>query len=271
MKIHYFSAEPWEEAYVREHLEGFDVVFHNGTLAAEPDLADPRAEALSIFIDSPMGAAELSRFPALKLLAPLSTGYDHIDIAAARARGVAIATVPHYGENTVAEFAFALILALSRSIVGADARVKMTGTFSPAGLRGFDLAGKTLGIIGCGNIGAHMVQLAHGFGMNVLAYDVRQDPALAEKQNFAYATLEEVLAQADIVSIHAPYNKHTHHLINRSNIGSLKKGALLINTARGALVETEALVMALKSGTLAGAGLDVLAQPHAQRHVVVRG
>ncbi|MBI4132695.1 MAG: hydroxyacid dehydrogenase [Candidatus Sungbacteria bacterium] len=257
MKIHYFSGEAWEDAYVRGKLPNEDIAFHEGPLAAFPELADPEAQALCIFIESRVGEEELKRFPALKLIATRSTGFDHIDLAAARARGVAVANVPFYGENTVAEFAFALLLALSRRVIDADERVR-GGAFSPAGLRGFDLAGKTLGVVGCGHIGVHVIRMASGFGMKVLGFDVNRNDELAETLNFSYATLPELLAASDIVTLHVPYNAHTHHLINRGNIALMKKGAYLINTARGAVVETDALIEGLKNGALAGAALDVL-------------
>jgi D-lactate dehydrogenase len=257
MKIHYFSGEPWEEAYVRAKLTNEDIVFHEGSLAAFPDLTDPDTTVICTFIESPIGEAEMSRFPALKLIATRSTGFDHIDLAAAKARNITVVNVPFYGENTVAEFAFALLLALSRRIIDADERVRQ-GVFSPKDLRGFDLAGKTIGVVGCGHIGMHVIKMANGFGMKVLGFEVRQDPQRAKDYNFTYAPLPELLAASDIVTIHVPYNAHTHHLINRENIGSFKKGAYLINTARGAIVETDALVDALKSGLLAGAALDVL-------------
>ncbi|MDD2657232.1 MAG: NAD(P)-dependent oxidoreductase [Candidatus Pacebacteria bacterium] len=257
MKIHYFSGEAWEEAFVRAKLTNEDITFHTEPLSALPELTDPEAEVLCTFIETPIGEAEMSRFPALKLIATRSTGFDHIDLAAAKARGIAVANVPFYGENTVAEFTFALLLALSRRIIDADERVR-SGTFSPAGLRGFDLAGKTLGVIGCGHIGAHVIRMANGFQMKVLGFEVHQDPARAAELHFTYATLSDLLAESDIISIHVPYNPHTHHLINKENIGTIKKGSYLINTARGAVVETDALVEALKSGRLAGAALDVL-------------
>ena len=223
------------------------------------DLADPEAQVLCTFIESsPVGEAELARFPAVKLIATRSTGFDHIDLAAAAARGVAVANVPFYGENTVAEFAFALLLALSRRIIDADERVREKGTFSSTGLRGFDLAGKTIGVIGTGHIGAHIIRMAQGFSMKVIGFDAYPNAELARTLGFAYAPLEEVLANSDIITIHVPYNEHTHHLINQRNISAVKKGAYLINTARGAVVETEALVSALKDRTLAGAALDVL-------------
>lgn len=258
MKIHYFSSEAWEEKYVREKLSDEDIIFHNDSLAAFPDLADPDAMALCTFVESKIGETEFARFPALKLIATRSTGFDHIDIAAAKARGIMVVNVPFYGENTVAEFAFALLLALSRRIIDADERVRETGTFSQKDLRGFDLAGKTIGVVGTGHIGAHVIRMAQGFGMKVIGFDAYPNTELARTLNFTYVSLSELLATSDIVTIHVPYNKDTHHLINKENIVNIKKGAYLINTARGAVVETEALVEALKSGILAGAGLDVL-------------
>jgi len=258
MKILYFSGEAWEEQYVREKLQNEDFSFYEGPLSSFPDLADPEADVLCTFIESRIGEDELRRFPNVKLIATRSTGFDHIDIAAAKSRGVTVTNVPSYGEHTVAEFAFGLLLALSRRIIDADELVRETGTFSPKGLRGFDLAGKTIGVVGCGHIGVHVIRMANGFNMKVLGFDVNRNDELASALNFTYATLPELFAASDIVTLHVPYNAHTHHLVNRENIGSFKKDAYLINTSRGAVVETEALIEALRNGTIAGAGLDVL-------------
>ncbi len=258
MKIHYFSSEGWEEDFIKNKLPNDEIIFHLGSIADFQDVSDSEAEAICTFVETKIGEIEMSRFPALKLIATRSTGFDHIDLAAAKARGIAVVNVPFYGENTVAEFAFALLLALSRRIVEADERVKETGTFSTKDLRGFDLAGKTLGVIGTGHIGAHIIAMANGFGMKVVGFDAYPNSELAEKLDFNYISLEELLATSDIITIHTPYNPQTHHLINKENINKIKKGAYLINTARGAIVETEALVEALKNGTLTGAGLDVL-------------
>jgi D-lactate dehydrogenase len=258
MKIHYFGGEPWEEAFVRAKLTDTDITFHEGSFASHPELSDPDASVLCVFMESHIGDAEMARFPSLKLIATRSTGYDHIDLAAAKARGIAVANVPFYGENTVAEFAFALLLALSRRVIDADERVRETGTFSPAGLRGFDLSGKTLGVVGTGHIGAHMIRMAQGFNMNVIAFDAYPNQDLSHSLNFSYVTLPELLASADIITVHVPYNPHTHHLINKENIVGIKKGAYLVNTARGAVIDTDALVEALQKGILAGAALDVL-------------
>jgi D-lactate dehydrogenase len=257
MKIQYFSGEDWEEAVVRQKLPKETIEFHGGPLADSPDLTDSEAEVLCVFIDSNIGEEELKRFPSVKLIATRSTGFDHIDLAAAKARGISVATVPFYGENTVAEFAFALLLALSRRIPEARERT-LSGAFSPNGLRGFDLEGKMLGVVGTGHIGAHMIKMGQGFGMKVIGFDAFPNADLAHTLDFEYKPLPELLAASDVVSLHVPYNEHTHHLINKDNIGSMKKGSYLINTARGAVIETEALVWALQTEILGGAGLDVL-------------
>jgi len=190
-------------------------------------------------------------------VATRSTGFDHVDTAAARERGVVVSNVPAYGENTVAEHVFGLILTLSRKIMQAYRRVSQ-GQLSLEGLMGFDLMGKTLGVVGAGRIGLHVIRIARGFNMNVLAYDVRPQPLLAEVLGFSYAPLGELLQRADIITLHTPYMPQTHHLINRDSFKLMKRGALLINTARGGLVDTAALLEALDDGILAGAGLDVI-------------
>lgn len=242
---------------MKAKLPNEEIIFHDGSLASFSDLSDSEATVLCTFIESKIGEDEMKRFPALKLIATRSTGFDHIDTAEAVRRGITVANVPFYGGNTVAEFTFALLLALSRRVIDADERVR-DGAFSPIGLRGFDLSGKTIGVVGTGHIGEHVIRMASGFGIKVLGFDVNRNDELARTLNFTYATLPELLATSDIVTLHVPYNAHTHHLINKENIGTFKKGAYLINTSRGAIVETQALVEALRNGIIAGAALDVL-------------
>ena len=218
-------------------------------------LAD--AEIVSPFIYSKLTAERLAKLPKLKMIATRSTGFDHIDMAECARRGITVCNVPFYGENTVAEHTFALILALSRKVHEAFVRVR-AGNFSLDGLRGFDLKDKTIGVVGAGRIGLHVIRIARGFGMKVLAFDVKRDNFWAEVLGFEYAELDDLLGRSDIITLHAPYNKHTHHLINRNNVGRIKRGAILINTSRGGLVDTEVLLKALDDGILAGAGLDVL-------------
>jgi D-lactate dehydrogenase len=214
-------------------------------------------EVASVFIRSRVTKGVLEKLPKLKLIATRSTGFDHIDMKEAARRGVAVANIPIYGENTVAEHTFALILALSRNIHRAHVRT-MRSDFSLADLQGFDLKGKTLGVVGAGHIGLHVIRMAKGFDMNVVAFDTVRDPFMAEVLGFTYVDFDELLGRSDIITLHAPYNRATHHLIDREALEKVKRGALLINTARGGLVDTDALVWALDKGILSGAGLDVL-------------
>lgn len=258
MKIIYFYNEDWEEKYVREHLAVEEFVFLKGTTKDYAEMCDDQAKVLSVFVNSPVDKAVLDQFPNLKHIAARSTGFDHIDLAEARARGITVSYVPGYGENTVAEFAIALLLMVSRKMYECVKKVQDEGLFSQAGLRGFDLKGKTIGILGTGRIGTHMIRIAKGFEMNVIAFDAFPKENLAKEFGFTYVSFDDLLAQADIVSIHLPYTKETHHILNVGNITKMKKGSVLINTARGALVETKALVKGLQEEILIGVGLDVL-------------
>lgn len=258
MKITYFYNEDWEQAYVSERLPGQEITFLKGTTEDHPKLHDEGTEVVSVFVNSPCGKKELAQFPNLKHIAARSTGYDHIDCVEAKGRGISISYVPVYGENTVAEFAMGLLLTVSRKIYESVKRVQEEGLFSQDGLRGFDLKGKTIGILGTGHIGAHMIRMAKGFDMKVIAFDAFPKESLAQELGFTYMSLDEVLAQADVVSVHLPYMPTTHHILNKENIMKMKKGSVLINTARGALVDTEALIQGLRKEILAGVGLDVL-------------
>lgn len=252
-----FELEPWEEAALRQQLALAELRATPMPLSlATRDLAD-QATAITVFIHSRIGREVLSHLPALRFIATRSTGYDHIDLAACRERGVIVSNVPAYGENTVAEHTFGLILSLSRKIHQAYVRT-VRGDFSLEGLRGFDLKGRTLGVVGAGRIGLHVIRIGRGFGMRVLAHDSREQPLLAEVLDFRYVPLETLLREADIVTLHVPYLPDTHHLIDRKRLALMKRGSLLINTARGGVVDTEALLWALDEGILAGAGLDVL-------------
>ena len=163
-------------------------------------------------------------------------------MAYANIKGIKVSNVPAYGSETVAEFTFALILTLSRKIREATSAIKKNGDYTvPVNVQGFDLSEKTLGVVGTGKIGKNVIKIAKGFGMNVVAYDLYPDLNFAQENNFSYKNLREVLAQADIVTLHAPYTKENHHLINKENISLFKKGAYLINTARGELIEIDAL------------------------------
>lgn len=258
MKIIYFYKEELEAAYIKEHLAGNELVLLKGALGDYADFRDDQAEMLCVFVDSVVHKEEMDRFPSLKHIATRSTGFDHIDTAEAKTRGITVSYVPGYGENTVAELAMGLLLTVSRKLYESIKKVQEEGLFSQAGLKGFDLKGKTIGILGTGRIGLHMIRMAKGFDMNIIAFDAFPKPALEGEYGFKYVTFDELLAQSDVLSVHLPYMKETHHIINVGNITKMKKGSVLINTARGALVETEALMKGLKEEILLGVGLDVL-------------
>ena len=257
MKIAFFEIEEWEKDHINSALKDQDISFFTEPLSTDNIDSVKDCEIISPFIYSQINKDILKKFQNLKLIATRSTGFDHIDIPAAKDMKIITSNVPFYGENTVAEHTFSLILALSRKLPESVERAKR-GDFSLDGLRGFDLKDKILGIVGMGHIGLHVARIAKGFEMKVLTYDLKPDKKLAKKIGFEYTSFEDLLSKSDIISLHAPYNKATHHLINAGNINLIKKGAYLINTARGGLIETEALLKALSVGTLAGAGLDVL-------------
>lgn len=257
-KIAIYEAEAQEKRSMRKLLNGYELVFSPDPLSIDTDFIDGDVEALSTFINSKVTKEVIDKFPALKLIATRSTGYDHIDLQHAHDTGIEIANVPHYGENTVAEHTFALILALSRLTHKSYIRTQQDN-YIGSDLVGFDLEGKTIGIIGTGNIGLHVIKIARGFGMNVLAFSRTQDPFIAELLSFSYTTkLDELLSQSDIISLHIPLNEDTKHFLNKENFKQCKKGAIIINTSRGGVIDTDALYQYLSSGHLGGAGLDVI-------------
>ena len=198
------------------------------------------------------------RVPDLKLVVTRSVGYDHIDLEEAKRRGIPVCNVPDYGAHMIAEHAFGLLLAVARNVVTGNNRYKREHLFSDRGLQGIELLGKTLGVVGTGRIGLHSVRIAKGFGMRVMAYDVFENRHAAEEWGFDYAPLERVLAESDAVTLHVALLESTIHLVNAERLAQMKPGAILVNTSRGAVVDTQALKEALRAGQLAGAGLDVL-------------
>jgi len=258
MKIAVFEVETWEKERLAAALVGHELRFFEGTLTAENAAEVADAEVVSVFIYSRVDRDALAKLPALKMVTTRSMGFDHIDAVACKERGIVVSRVPAYGERTVAEHAFALILSLSRRIFTAYERTEKA-EFDYHGLQGFDLFGKTLGVVGGGKIGLNVARIAaKGFGMQVLVHDPFPRPELAAEIGFTYAPLDALLASSDVVSLHCPYTPETHHLIGAKSIPLMKKGAVIVNTARGALIDTAALLKGLESGQLSGAGLDVL-------------
>lgn len=258
MKIAFFELKESEKKYFQECLQGkAELAFFDSKLIQEhiKELVD--VDVLVIFIYSRITADIINALPNLKFIATMSTGFDHIDISACHAKNIQVSNVPSYGENTVAEHAFALLLAISRRLVESVERVK-NGKFSPEGLTGFDLKGKTIGVIGVGNIGKHVIRVAAGFEMNVFAYKRTLDPGLAQQLGFSFVDLSYLLAESDVITLHLPYTQELHYFLNEEKFAKMKDGVIIINTARGGLIDTKALLKALDSGKVAAAGLDVL-------------
>ena len=257
MKIAFFETDAHEKTILERGLKGHTLLFFNRPLTAKDLSKIKDVDILSIAIYSKIDKTIITKLPNLKYLSTRSTGFDHIDLEACKQHQVAVSNVPYYGANTVAEHAFALLLSLSRKITYAHDRVRKKN-FSIQGLKGFDLKGKTLGVIGAGNIGINTIKIAKGFGMSVVSCERHPDPARAKEIGFVCMPLPEILKRADIISLHIPYTKETHHMIGKKEFALMKKGSLLINTSRGGIIDTKALWATLQSGKLGGVGLDVI-------------
>jgi D-lactate dehydrogenase len=257
MKIHVFETEGWERDPFAALADEHELSFFHTPLTPDNAAEHAEAEAITTFIYSSLGADVLDALPALRAVASRSTGVDHIDLERCRERGIMVCNVPTYGANTVAEHVFGLLLMISHRLEEAVQRTR-SGRFDSHGLQGFDLKGKRMGVVGTGDIGLETIRIARGFGMDVLGFDVAPDADAAERLGFEYVSLDELLARADVISLHVPETPQTHHLIDRPQFERMKPGAVLINTARGGLVNTQALARALAEKQIAAAGLDVL-------------
>jgi len=257
MKIAFFEIEDWETEYIRKKLQGYTIEIYKEHIGVDIAEQLKDVEIISVFIYSSLTEEILEKMPQLKLIVTRSTGYDHIDLAYCKKKGISVCNVPTYGANTVAEHTFALILSLSRNIIPSVERTRR-GSFEVDGLRGFDLHGKTIGVIGVGHIGKEVIRIAQGFGMRVIAYTGHPNEELAKKLKISFHSLSELLSLSDVISLHVPLLKETRHMINKRNIGKCKKGSMLINTARGGLIETEAILYGLEKGIFSSVGLDVL-------------
>jgi len=215
-------------------------------------------EAVCVFVNDRVDEGTLERLAevGVRMVALRCAGFNNVDLAAARRLGVCVARVPAYSPHAIAEHAVALILALNRKLVRASSRVR-EGNFSLEGLVGFDLHGKTVGVVGTGKIGAVFARIMRGFGCVLLGSDPAPDAALSEETGLEYCPLPELLGRADIISLHLPLNDATRHVVNAGAIDRMRAGAMLINTGRGALVDTPALMEGLKSGRIGAVGLDV--------------
>ena len=258
-KIIFLEATDWEKEICQKYPDFFkNVDFSSEKLTLENAKKFKDYEIACIFIGSDVSADVLKELENLKFIATRSTGFDHINLNYCEEKEILVSNVPTYGSHTVAEYTFALLLCLIRKVYNSYHRIRETGSFSLEGLRGEELFGKTIGIIGTGRIGTEVIKIAKGFSMNVIAYDKYPKEELAQELDFKYVSLEELLSQSDIITLHVPHNKETHHLLNKDNLSKTKKGVYIINTARGGIIETQALYEALKDGQIGGAALDVL-------------
>lgn len=254
-RIVFFETEEWERNII-------DGTFPQAELVSEQLAHDnakqfENAQVVSSFIYSDLSKRVLEQLPALECIATRSTGYDHIDLDYCKEHNITVCNVPEYGSNTVAEHTFALILNLTRKIYASVNQAKQLN-FDHTQIRGIDVFGRTIGIIGLGKIGINVLRIAHGLKMKALVYNRSQDTDLQQRYGFEYVDLNTLLSQSDIVTLHLPLVPATKHLINLENIKTMKKGSYIINTARGGLIQTEALVQGLNEGILEGVALDVL-------------
>jgi D-lactate dehydrogenase len=261
--IHLFSARPYDKRI-------FEAVLQSSGLAAEGYSLRYWDEALSkllaaslsktdipcVFVNNAVDAEILSTLKERGVRGVLlrSAGFNHVDVATAKSCGIRIARVPAYSPHAVAEHTFALLLSLNRKIHRAYNRTR-EGNFSLEGLMGFDLHGKTLGLVGTGKIGQCAARIGAGFGMKVLAHDPH--PCTELNSIATYLPLDELLGQSDVVSLHCPLTPSTRHLLDDACFGLMKQGVIVLNTSRGALMDTSAAIRALKSRKLGGLGLDV--------------
>ncbi len=262
MRVAIFSAQSYERTLLdelntghRHKLVYFDTLLGPGTASLAAGFP-----AVSVIVNDAVTADVLKHLAAggTKLIATRSTGFNHIDVRAARELGIKVVRVVDYSPNSVAEFAVGLLLALNRKIPRAYNRTR-EGNFQLDGLMGFDLVGRTVGVIGTGKIGTIFARIMAGFGCKLIGFDQRHSPEF-ERLGGRYADAEQIQAEADIVSLHCPLTPQTHHIVNARTLARAKRGALLINTSRGGLVDTEAAIEALKSGQLGGMAIDVYEQ-----------
>ena len=252
-KIAFFDAKPYDRTWFDQLNQHYHIKYYEHKLTPDTISLAHGCEAVIPFVNDTLDRTVIDGLcqESIKMIALRCAGYNNVDRDAARGR-IPVVRVPGYSPYAVAEFTMGLLLTLNRKIHKAYFRTR-DFNFSLNGLVGFDLHGRTVGVIGTGKIGQIFIRICQGFGMHVLAYD----PYPVQDADFPYVSLEELLAKSDIISLHCPLTEQTRHLINRDTIAQMKDGVYLLNTSRGMLVESESLLDALKSGKIAGAGLDV--------------
>lgn len=258
MKVAVFSTKPYDERYLRfANRDAHEFVFLSSRLAPDTAALAQGCEGVCAFVNDDVGADVIGHLAqqGVRLIALRSAGFNHVDLAAAAAAGVAVARVPAYSPYAVAEHTVALILTLNRKLHRAYNRVR-EGNFALEGLLGFDLHGKTVGIIGTGKIGELVARILGGFGCHLLAFDPHENPAVTGL-GVRYVDFDTLLGTCDVITLQCPLTPQTHHMIDHDAIAKMKPGVMLINTSRGAVVDTSALIEGLKNRTVGSVGLDV--------------
>ena len=255
--IVFFEIEDWEKDYLKKVLKGKKLVFFEEKINFDLLYKIKDCEVLSVFIYSKVDRSVIEGLPKLKHVVTRSTGFDHIDVKYAEKKKIFVTNVPKYGMNTVAEHSLALLLALSRKIVLSVERTR-NNDFSIDDLQGFDLNGKTCGVVGTGSIGQFFIKYVKALGMKVIAFDAFPNKKLSKELDFEYVKFNELLKSSDVISFHVPLTPKTTHMINSKNLKILKKGVVIINTSRGPVLDTSALVKGLEKKIIGGLGLDVL-------------
>ncbi len=256
MRIVFFEIEKEEKREIKRSVKGHNLKFTEGCLTEKNAHLFKKADILVIFIHSIINKKIVDQLPNVKYIATRSRGYSHIDVSECKKRNIQLSNVPLYG-NSVAEFTIGLIFALLRNIHKGISKTKKNN-FDLEGLEGTNLQGKTIGVIGPGNIGQHVIKYGKAFEMNVLVYGRTKNKKIEKKYNCKYVSLNDLLKKSDIITLHVPLTKKTRHLIDLKNIKKIKRGSYLINTSRGDIIDTTALLYALDKGILKGAALDVL-------------
>ncbi len=260
MKVAFFSTHAYDREYFERYNKQHDIIFYEAPLNIHSVNLAAGCNAICVFVNDQLNAAVIKSLAAagVKIIALRCAGFNNVDCTAAAANNLAVVRVPAYSPHAVAEHALALIMTLNRKTHKAYNRVR-EGNFALDRLTGFDLFGKTVGVVGTGKIGQCFAKIMTGMGCNVLAFDIIANKEM-EAAGVQYLPLMDVLAQSDMVSLHCPLTEQTKHLINEHTLSGLKDGCMLINTSRGALIDTKAAIDALKKGKLGYLGIDVYEQ-----------
>lgn len=259
MKIAVFSFHEFERPFLDAANDGqHELKYIESSLSANTAILAHDCEVVSVFTNDDVSAKVLTLLhqQGVRYLALRSAGFNHVDLDEAKALGMKVARVPAYSPYAIAEHTVALMLALNRKLIRANQRVRDMN-FSLNGLTGFDMNGKTVGVIGTGKIGQILIKILHGFGCHILAMDINEHQDLKSAYGVEYTSVEEICRQSDIISLQVPLNEHTRYLINEKTIALMKKGVMLINTSRGALVNTKAVIQGLKARHIGAFGMDV--------------